>query len=68
SIPDVYGAFTNSLNYKGFSLSVMFAYSLGGKIYDGNYAGLMGVLDGGALSVGIADRWQQPGDITDVPR
>ena len=68
SIADVYGAFTNNLSYKGFSLSIMFAYSVGGKIYDSNLQGLMGALDGGAFSVDIADRWQNPGDITDVPK
>ncbi|WP_323757788.1 SusC/RagA family TonB-linked outer membrane protein [Roseivirga sp.] len=68
SIADVYGAFTNNLSYKGFTFSVMFAYSVGGKIYDGNSQSLMAALDGSALSVDIADRWQNPGDITDVPR
>ncbi|NVK84353.1 MAG: SusC/RagA family TonB-linked outer membrane protein, partial [Cytophagia bacterium] len=68
SIPDVYGAFTNTLSYKGFTLSVLFSYSVGGKIYDSNYQSLMSTDDGSAVHVDIANRWQQPGDITDVPK
>ena len=34
STPDLFGAFTSDLSYKGFDLSLMLYYSIGGKIYD----------------------------------
>ncbi|RYE12654.1 MAG: hypothetical protein EOP45_22510 [Sphingobacteriaceae bacterium] len=69
SIPDVYGALTNNFTYKGFSLSVLLNYQLGGKIYDSNYAGLMSVSSyGGALHKDILNSWMKAGDITDIPR
>ncbi|WP_286755415.1 SusC/RagA family TonB-linked outer membrane protein [Roseivirga sp. UBA838] len=68
SIPDVYGAFTNTVSFKNFTLSVLFSYSIGGKIYDSNYQSLMSTDDASAVHKDIAKRWKQPGDITDVPK
>lgn len=69
AIPDVYGGFTNSFSYKGFDLSIFFSYQIGGKMYDSNYATLMhpGTF-GTHWSTDILNRWQNPGDVTDVPR
>ncbi|MFT4832231.1 MAG: TonB-linked SusC/RagA family outer membrane protein [Psychroserpens sp.] len=67
--PDLYGAFTNTFNYKNFELGFTFTYQLGGSTYDTNWASLMDPGSAGnALSTDILRRWQQPGDITDVPR
>ena len=41
ALPTAYGGFNTSLNYKGFDLSVDFAYQLGGQVYDSDYAGMM---------------------------
>ena len=41
ALPDVYGGFGTTLNYKGFDLSVDFGYQIGGQVYDGDYAGMM---------------------------
>ena len=41
SLPKVYGSFNGNLSWKGFQLTALFSYSLGGKIYDSNYASLM---------------------------
>ncbi len=70
AIPDVYGGVTNTFTYKAISLSALFTYQLGGKVFDYNYQGLMtsGVTYGASLSTDILNRWQKPGDITDVPR
>jgi TonB-linked SusC/RagA family outer membrane protein len=68
AIPDVYGGITNKFSYKGFNLSILLAYSLGGKTYDAAYASLMSYGAGSALSTDILKSWQKPGDITDVPR
>jgi len=67
--PDLFGAFTNTFKYKQFDLGITFTYQLGGKTYDTNQATLFhSGTPGVALSTEILDRWQQPGDITDVPR
>ncbi|WP_372751268.1 SusC/RagA family TonB-linked outer membrane protein [Labilibaculum sp.] len=70
SLPDVTGGFGTYLKYKNFDLNAQFNYSLGGQLYDYSYAGLMSSLDnpGQQLSVDIKDRWQNTGDITDVPK
>ncbi len=43
AIPKVYGSFTLNLGWKDLSLSALFTYSLGGKVYDGVYQDLMSV-------------------------
>ncbi|MBQ9469821.1 MAG: TonB-dependent receptor [Bacteroidales bacterium] len=70
SIPKVYGGFGTSLSWKGLEASVQFAYQLGGKAYDGVYAGLMGrsMGAGAAIHVDMANAWKNPGDVTDIPR
>jgi TonB-linked SusC/RagA family outer membrane protein len=69
AIPDFFGGVTNTFTYKAFSLSVLMSFSVGGDIYDGIYGGLMdAATEGGALHTDILNRWQQPGDITDVPK
>jgi len=69
ALPDVYGAFSNSFNYKSFSFSFMLNYQLGGKLYDSNYASLMSIGSyGGALHEDMLKSWMKAGDVTDVPR
>lgn len=69
AIPTLFGGIGNTFKYKSFSLSVLLSYSLGGKIYDGAYAGLMSADPNGRAShIDLLNRWQNPGDITDVPK
>jgi len=68
SIPKLTGGFTNSFSFKGLTLSALIVYQLGGKVYDGAYASLMGAGYHNAKHVDILSRWQNPGDITNVPR
>ncbi|MCH7404539.1 SusC/RagA family TonB-linked outer membrane protein [Belliella aquatica] len=69
AIPKLFGGIGNTFRYKAFSLNVLLSYSLGGKIYDGAYASLMSADPNGRAShVDLLNRWQQPGDITDVPK
>lgn len=42
-LPTVYGSFGTNLSWKGFNLSALFTYSLGGKTNDSNYQGFMSV-------------------------
>lgn len=68
SIPLVSGAITNTIKYKGLSLSALVIYQIGGKTYDGAYASLMSTGYNNAKHIDILNRWQNPGDITSVPR
>lgn len=66
--PTVYGSLLNSLNYKGFVLSLNFVYKFGYYFLKPSlgYAGMaLSAMDGGDY----ARRWQRPGDekSTNVP-
>ena len=68
-IPDLYGSISTDFSWKGFDLSVLTTYSLGGKVYDSLYMGSMDVMyTGDTWNKHALRRWQKPGDITDVPR
>ena len=71
AIPDLRGAIRLGGSLKNWNFSTQFTYSLGGWAYDAQYAELMsdrfGTL-GNNYHKDIADRWMQPGDITNVPR
>ena len=41
ALPTVYGSFTPTVSYKSLTVSAMFAYSLGGKVFDNVYRTLM---------------------------
>ncbi|MDO9374000.1 MAG: TonB-dependent receptor [Ferruginibacter sp.] len=69
ALPDLNGGVSNSFNYKGFDLSVLLTFSYGGQFYDGNYASIMHRGSAGtAIHTDILQRWQKPGDVTNVPR
>ncbi len=69
AIPDLFGSFNSGFTYKAFKLGVLFTYQIGGQTYDTNYAGLMSAgAYGNAYSTDILQRWQNPGDVTNVPR
>jgi TonB-dependent starch-binding outer membrane protein SusC len=69
--PDFFGGITNNLTYKGFDLSVFFSFQYGNEVYNHNRFFGEG---GGARDAARVifkhnvNRWQQPGDVTDVPR
>ena len=69
AVPDLTGGFGFDFYYKGLEVSTTFSYGIGGKAYDNVYAALMGDNGPGQnnWSVDIENRWQNPGDITDVP-
>jgi TonB-linked SusC/RagA family outer membrane protein len=69
ALPDFSGGITNSFRYKSFDLSILTTFSYGGLMNDGNYGGIMHAGSyGTAWSTDILNRWQKPGDITNVPR
>lgn len=68
-IPDLYGSISTDFSWRGFDLSVLTSYSIGGKIYDSLYAASMNnSYYNNTWNSHILRRWQKPGDITDVPR
>jgi TonB-linked SusC/RagA family outer membrane protein len=67
-MPDVYGGFGTSLAWKGFDFSVDFQYQLGGKVYDSEYASLMGNSRGFGIHVDMLDSWTPENTNTNVPR
>lgn len=63
SIPKLSGGFTNTFRYKSFALTVVAVYQIGGKVYDGAYASLMGSGGfGSAKHVDILNRWTPSGE------
>lgn len=69
--PDFFGGLTNRLTYKGFDLDFFFAFQKGNLIY--NHNAFFGSAGGARDQARVifkdnVRRWQQPGDITDVPR
>lgn len=69
-MPDFEGSLTNSFELYNFDLSCLLTYSIGGKVYDSNYFGLMETRNAGAnYHMDLYNmRWKQPGDITNVPK
>lgn len=74
ALPKFYGGVTNYFSYKGFELSFQFFYNWGNKVFDnwGPFTesdGSGGFGSGAKMSRLIYEkRWQQPGDITNVPK
>jgi len=71
-LPDVVGGINNTFTYGGFDFSFLFAFVMGGDIYDSSSKRQLG-----SMSLGdglwnhtphIYDRWQQPGDQSKYPK
>ncbi len=72
ALPDVYGGFNIHGSYKGFDLSVDFAYSIGGQCYDSDYAKMMSsptsTSRGYNFHADLFNAWTPENTNTDVPR
>jgi TonB-linked SusC/RagA family outer membrane protein len=69
--PDFFGGLTNNLSYKGFDLGILFSYQSGNKVFNLNrfFGEGGGTRDANrVIFASQLNRWQKPGDITDVPR
>jgi TonB-linked SusC/RagA family outer membrane protein len=68
--PDFQGGLTNTITYKGFDFSFFFYFEQGAKIMNMNRYFL--VQGGLQRNIGYLpeqlERWQKPGDVTDIPR
>jgi TonB-linked SusC/RagA family outer membrane protein len=68
SIPDFFGSLNNTINYKDFQLSFLVNYQVGGKFYDSQYAGLMGVAYGRSLHKDALNAWTETNTDSPFPR
>jgi hypothetical protein len=68
--PKFYGGFLNTISYKGLSLDVFFQYDYGRRSPNSQTSFLSELAgrDFNALRSVYDQRWQKPGDITEVPR
>ena len=70
ALPRYTGGFTNTFSYKGFDLGIFFYFQQGNKIMNMNDFFL--VHGNTQANIGFVprqlERWQKPGDITDIPR
>lgn len=66
ALPKGYGSIINWLRYGNFDLNLLITYQFGGWIMDNRYMS-PGSL-GANLHKDLLHAWQQPGDITDIPR
>ncbi|WP_310396001.1 TonB-dependent receptor [Hymenobacter sp.] len=68
--PDYFGGVTNSVSYKGLDFGFTLNFEQGAKIMNMNRFFL--VHGGTQSNIGYLseqlERWQQPGDVTDIPR
>ncbi|RYY56171.1 MAG: TonB-dependent receptor [Chitinophagaceae bacterium] len=68
--PHYTGGLTNTISYKAFDLNFFFYFSQGNKIM--NMQNFFLVHGGTQANIGFLpkqlERWQKPGDITDIPR
>ncbi|RZK47500.1 MAG: TonB-dependent receptor [Pedobacter sp.] len=70
ALPRYSGGITNTINYKGFDLNFFFYFQQGNKIMNMN--NFFMVHGGTQANIGFVpqqlERWQKPGDVTNIPR
>jgi len=66
--PDFSYGFTNSLNYKGFGLNVFLQGVSGSDIFNATRIETEAMTDFKSQSSAVVNRWQQPGDVTSIPK
>jgi hypothetical protein len=66
--PDFYGSFFTTFEYKNWALDLNFVYSKGNKAYNAMRRITESASDLSNQSKTVVRRWQNEGDITDMPR
>lgn len=66
--PRLFGSIFTSFEYKGLALDLNMVYSQGGKAYNAMRRVSESASDFSNQSVSVVRRWQNEGDITDIPR
>lgn len=65
--PDFIYGMTNNVTWKNFDLTVFFQGSQGNRIFNGVRVETEGMKDSRNQSTAVLSRWQNPGDVTDMP-
>jgi TonB-dependent starch-binding outer membrane protein SusC len=68
-LPKLQGGFINNFSYKGINLTINLLFNLGGNVminYRNEWNGRN--LDNRNQSVNMLNRWQKPGDVTNIPK
>jgi len=71
AMPKFFGGFSNNFTYKAFDAGVLFTYQYGNKVFNLNrfFGEGGGTRDANrVIFASQLNRWQKPGDETDVPR
>ncbi|MBK5722507.1 TonB-dependent receptor [Dysgonomonas sp. Marseille-P4677] len=70
AIPDLVGGFSTNLTFKDFEFSALFAYSIGGKLFNQDKLYILhnGSSAGRSMSVDMLDHWTPENRYTDIPR
>lgn len=66
--PDFIYGVTNTLSYKNFSLNIFFQGSQGNDILNATRFDTESMIDAKNQTTAVLRRWQNEGDVTDVPR
>ncbi len=68
--PKYFGSLTNTFRYKGFSIEAQLYYNYGNYVQDAWGSYYVGAGFGATFNKveRILDRWQKPGQITDIPK
>lgn len=68
AVPSSFGGWTNTFSYKGITLDVFFQFQLGSEAFNGDLYNLLGTGGNDNRRTDILNRWQNPGDMTNIPR
>jgi len=68
AFPDFQGSVRNEFVYKGFSVSALLTYSLGGQMIDGIYQDMLTSVVGESYHPDVNNSWMNPGDVAELPR
>ncbi len=66
--PDFTAGMTNTLSWKGLSLSFLMTASVGNDIYNASKIEMIGMYNGQNQLKDVVNRWRVPGQITDIPK
>lgn len=67
-LPDAIGGIDNNFTFKNWDFGFLFAFTIGGDIYDSSSKRQLGVVTDWNMRTDIFDRWRQPGDEATYPR
>ena len=68
AIPKLFGSVSTSFSFKGFTVSGLFNYQVGGQFYDGVYASMMSPSYGKSLHADALKSWSTSGGLATIPR